>query len=151
MKTSLKLIALIFILSLSCTDPLGTGGNESGVNIYFLTDKNINAVKALEQPLSTLVLKDTAWISSADIERYDWSSHLIYLKKKKQLSFEGISVFGKPFVVTANDERCYLGALWVPYSSYLPSCPIIMVGPGFNGFHASDILHLSLEDFGVQG
>jgi hypothetical protein len=151
MKTSLIPITLLFILSLVCSDPFRTRDNGVGVNIYFLKDENLNAVNVLEKPFWALILDDIAWISAHDIERYDWSTHLIYLKKEKQLSFEGISVFGKPFVVTANDERCYLGALWSAISSYLPSFPIIMVGPGFNGFHASDIIHLSLEDFSSQG
>ena len=111
----------------------------SGVNIYFLKDENLTFKDVMEQPLSNLELHWKPWITSDDIERYDWSAHLIYLKKEMPLSLEGISTFGKPFVVTANEEKCYLGYLYPAFSSwYMPTNPSIWIPAPY----PDDIIHI---------
>ena len=148
MKYLISIINLLLLTYLSCSNPVKEEDKNGGVNIYFLQDENLNFTAAMEQPLSKLTLKDEAWISSDDIERYDWSAHLIYLKEDMQISHEGISVFGKPFLVIANGERCYVGALWAGYSSLRPSGPVIWVAPGF---YPDDIVRISFEACDSQG
>ena len=82
-----------------------------GVNFHFLKEKNLTYLDVKDEPLSDLRLQGEPWICSDDILRYDWSSHVVYLKKNIYLYEEDISLFGKPFVVTANEEKCYLGVL----------------------------------------
>jgi hypothetical protein len=71
-------------------------------------------------PLAALPLRDEPWIASANIQRYDASVHYIYLKRPVGPAWERINLAGTPFVVTADSERCYLGALWTMISSIGP-------------------------------
>ena len=148
MKYVIYVINLLLLTYFSCSNHVKEEDTNSGVNIYFLQDEDLTFTTAMEQPLSKLILQDEAWISSDDTERYDWSTHLIYLKKGMPISHEGISVFGNPFLVIANSERCYLGALWAGYSSLRPSGPVIWVAPGF---YPDDIVHISFEACDPQG
>ncbi|MBM4024252.1 MAG: hypothetical protein FJ280_02445 [Planctomycetes bacterium] len=91
-----------------------------GVNIYLLADENTDLKTARAKPLAELVLRPEPWIAAADIERYDLSTHALYLKSPKPLPFERVALAGNPFVVTADGQRCYLGSLWTNISSYLP-------------------------------
>jgi hypothetical protein len=85
-----------------------------------LADENIDLETAWTKPLAELELRKEPWIASADIERYDLSSHAIYLKNNKPLPFRSVALRGNPFVVTADRQRCYLGSLWTHASSFLP-------------------------------
>lgn len=113
----------------------------NGINIYFLKNEKLTFADVVNQSLSNLELYWKPWIASDDIRFYDWSSHLIYLKKELLLSYEGISTFGKPFVMTANEEICYLGALMVGYSSYgIFGYPSIYNDDYYSN---NDIIHIS--------
>ena len=99
-----------------------------GVNIYFLEDDNLTFHDVKEQSLSDLKIKSEPWISSDDILFYDWSAHLVYLKNEKPLSYKDVHLRGKPFIATANGERCYLGAIRSIISSYnFEDYPLITV------------------------
>jgi hypothetical protein len=101
---------------------------KTGINIFLLADENIDSITAVEMPLSELVLRDEPWITSEDIELYDFSSHCIYFKEEAPpLPVISVSLKGNPFVVTADGQRCYLGSLWAPGSSFspVPNIPLI--------------------------
>jgi hypothetical protein len=133
----LRFIGMLALLSGSCRpgdgpEPSAPGGGDSyasppGVNIYLLADQNIDLEAARACPLAELVLQKKPWIAAQDIERYDFSSHCLYLKGSVLLPRQRVSLRGTPFVMTADGQRCYLGALWSMISSFLPerSTPLI--------------------------
>ena len=119
--------------------------------IYFLKDSKIKIGEIIEDDLSGLKLQPKPWISDEDIDFYDWSSHCIYLKEDKTYFIPGwqkeeiFNVFpvewaDKPFVVTANNKKCYLG-----YFSHidlsLNSWIAPMIGDGgFNSIYPQDVI-----------
>jgi len=119
LKKGLEGIVVSIPLISSCSkNPVGSKQG-SGVNIYFLNDEKLTIRDVMEKPLSNLEIHWKPWIVSDDILSYKWSSHLISLKKEMPLSIEDTSLFEKPFVVTANEERCYLGYLNPSFSSWI--------------------------------
>ena len=90
---------------MSCSSPFEQEPVNAGINIYLLQDQqdtsNLN-----NEPLVNLKLNEKPWIASNNIERYDWSTHTIYLKSAVQLPDNYNNILGKYFVVTA--KRCCL-------------------------------------------
>ena len=114
-----------------------------GVNFYLLKDEGMDFLTARKMPLAQLVLQDAPWIASEDIERYDWSSHCVYLKKDFSIAWTRINLRGTPFVVVADGQRCYLGALWSLLSSFAPEGNAAVIdGVGTRG--QEDLLALNL-------
>jgi len=103
----------------------------AGVDFYLLKDEQMNFETARSKPLSELVLRDKPWIAAADIERYDWSSHHVYLNRQVPIPVptgqKHVLLRGTPFVVVADGQRCYLGALWALVSSFSPAGNVAMV------------------------
>ena len=120
-----------------------------GFNIFLLKDENMTADIASKQELSNLELQIQPWVSSNDIEYYDYSTHILYLNHELKIynSVDDISVFGKPFVVIANGERQYLGAFWSGLSSSMFFGPVINVAPRF---YPDDIIHISCLQYSLQ-
>lgn len=94
--------------------------DESYFGIYFLLNDTLKMKDVYDKKLDDLVLSSEPWLDEDDIRFYDWSSHCIYLKKDKTyfipdwVKGERFNVFpaewaDKPFVVTANGKKCYLG------------------------------------------
>lgn len=124
------------------------GGEETsdGLHFYLLEDETIDFKTARKMPLSALVLRDKPWIACEDIDRYDVSTHCVYLKRAVPRAWKRILLAGTPFVAVAGGQRCYLGALWTHISSWLPAgtAPVIYPpGPGI-GRSARDLLHVTL-------
>lgn len=117
--------------------------NKDGFNIYLLADASTHLEQARKTPLKELVLQDEPWIASDDIERYDVSSHCIYLKKDIPKAWERIQIRGTPFVVTVDGEPEYLGALWTPISSAMPSEPTPLISDPLWAMSSPDLLHIS--------
>jgi hypothetical protein len=114
-----------------------------GVNFYLLKDEGMDFETARNMPLADLVLQDKPWIASEDIQRYDWSSHCLYLKKDVSIAWNRINLRGTPFVVVADGRRCYLGALWSLISSFVPEGNAAVIhGVGTSG--QKDLLALDL-------
>ncbi len=67
--------------------------------------------------------------NSWDIDYYDYSTHLVYLKEGRSFpdSFKG----SDRFTVYAGEEEIYSGTLLPGYASYLPEGPVIRVQPAF--------------------
>lgn len=143
MRLTISLVIILLVGTLSCSKEDDQYKIYDGFNIFLLKDENVTAHKASEQELSSLELQVRPWISSNDIEYYDYSAHVVYLKNELIISDNtawDISVFGKPFVVIANGERQYLGAIWPSFSSSMFSGPVINVAPRF---YPDDIIHIS--------
>jgi hypothetical protein len=114
-----------------------------GVEFYLLKDEGIGFETARKMPMADLVLQDRPWIASGDILRYDWSSHCIYLKKVVPIPWKRINLRGKPFVVVADGQRCYLGAIWSLISSFVPTGNVPMIhNVGMSG--PKDLLAIDL-------
>ena len=103
----------------------------TGVEFYLLEDEKMDFETARSRPLAKLALRAKPWIAADDIERYDWSAHYVYLKRPVALPVPAgrkhILLRGTPFVVVADGERCYLGALWTMISSFAPEGCVPMV------------------------
>jgi len=141
MRLSISLIIIFLVGILSCSKEDNQYKIYDGFNIFLLKDENMTANTASKQELSNLELQIRHWVSSNDIEYYDYSAHIIYLKYELKIH---ISTFGKPFVVVVNGERQYLGALWSGFSSSYYLGPVINVHPRF---YPDDIIHISLEQY----
>jgi hypothetical protein len=102
-----------------------------GVDFYLLEDENMSFQTARDLPLNELKLQAAPWIASDNIERYDWSSHYVYLKQSVDIpNMKGakyVNLAGKPFVVVADGKRCYMGAMWSHLSSSLPPGSVAIV------------------------
>jgi hypothetical protein len=130
MTVSQRILLSVFVVSgiLMPFECVAADGDISGgVNLYLLQDSKMDFETARKRPLSELALREEPWIASREIKRYDVSTHCIYLNKKVSVACEQVMLRGTPFVMVANGERCYLGALWTYVSSFLPmgNVPII--------------------------
>jgi hypothetical protein len=126
-------------------EPSGT----SDFAIYFLEDLSIRTIQVVDQDPSEIELETYPWLSSKDIDFYDFSSHCIYLKADKNNFFENLKEYyqfppswvGKPFVVIAGGERCYIGSF---HSVMLSTAPVV---PYMNeldiGGYPEDVMHIS--------
>lgn len=80
-----------------------------------------------------IVADDKVILNHNNIEYYDYSTHLIYLKDN--LSFEEDIESIRDFKVFANKEQIYTGQTFPGYSSFLPSGPVIRTQPsGFGDY-----------------
>jgi hypothetical protein len=74
-----------------------------------------------------IVAYDEVVLNHNNIEYYDYSTHLIYLKDNKSFVADIQSVGN--FKVFANKEQIYTGQTFPGYSSFLPSGPVIRSHP----------------------
>jgi len=122
---------------------------ESDFALYLLKDTSITVDQIEDKDIDELVLANQPLFSAEDMELYDYSLHLIYLKKPHQ-EYLGLQdekdlkeANGRPFVVCASGKRCYFGcfysALYPDLRLELPRCPIISDDLWY---YASDIIHL---------
>ncbi len=106
-----------------------SANNQTSANIGVTStgaDFAIYLVANANPDLSKLELESKPWLSLADIDHYDPSSHYFYLKNRPTLDINPAQYFpAKPFVVVANGERCYLGYFFSAFSSTLPQGPYI--------------------------
>ncbi|HDQ45276.1 MAG TPA: hypothetical protein ENN17_07260 [bacterium] len=129
---SVMLFVSVFLFVIHCSKELGPD-KEGDFSIYFLRDSTLTVRDVRDMDLNALDLADRPWLSDEDLTRYDFSTHILYLKKDREdvtdlfreLGFFSVSVFGKPFVVCAGSGRCYLGSFHSPASSLAPATPYI--------------------------
>lgn len=145
-QTTLTLISLSSLI-FSCSEPKVVN---YPFEIYFLADSDISEHEASEVDINTLVLSEEVWVSSSDIEFYDYSSHCIYLKEDKSRFFENYDggfyqftpvLCKKPFVVVSEETRIYVGALHSGLLSLAPAGPY-MDEMDVGGYPA-DVMHIS--------
>jgi hypothetical protein len=121
---SLWLIALI-----GCDS--GAGSSElAEFAIYLLKDSKLTAAQVWSQPLESVVLADSPFLSTGDLASYNWQTHEFSVSAtvdsqlatfRRTLGPTG----GIPFVVVVGTERIYLGAFWYGYSSMICQVPFI--------------------------
>ena len=148
-----KLLAFIFVIFLcSCSDEFSDYTNYGeGINIYLVKDGQIERTET-DVVIETLELEKVPWIRNSEIEFYDWSSHMFYLKNEKKREEFG----GRYFLVKEDDNPLFLGYFMFPYSSSLSYYPsvvawdnyfytdyIIELG-GFGGFY-KDTMNTNIE------
>lgn len=151
MKHVILLTFLLLAIS-SCRDthPLAPNEQSASYAIYFLQDSALSTHQAAQMNIDQLVLSEKPWITDNDILFYDFSSHCIYLKKDKGQFFNKYSgmyfqfepvLIDKPFVIIANNERCYVGSLHGAALSLSPA------GPYMDeldvGYFPKDVMHIS--------
>jgi hypothetical protein len=92
-----------------------------------------------------IVVGDKVWITENDIEFYDFSSQLIYLKKDDLFTsnpVEFFRVFKGPFEVQLDEQIIYEGNFHASYSSTRPFGAYISIPQ----FYSRDIIHLDYID-----
>ena len=149
-KLMLILLCTLFSFCKSNKDPVSPFV-ESDFAIYFLRDKNLKMKDVYNKDPDDLKLAIVPWLTDRDIRFYDWSSHCIYLKKDKSHFFPfwengSVNIFppewaDKPFVVTVNGKKCYMGYFFSGFFSNYWIAPTIC--DVYNSPYPSDILFIS--------
>lgn len=90
--------------------------------IYLVRDTQISGQGAQRVDIDSLSLVETPLIIIDDIVSYDWDKHEMNLTEEAYLSFvtlfmAGLPSDGVPFVVEAQQQRVYVGAIFSPFSS----------------------------------
>ncbi len=70
-----------------------------------------------------IVSNDKVVLNHDDVEYYDYSTHLIYMKDNKSFA-DDIGDIGD-FTIYANGKEIYNGQTFPPHSSFMPSVPVI--------------------------
>lgn len=110
MKTSNALLLFISVLIIGC--------DKNNIDTNEETDTSIELTDGF-----CIVVDNKVVVNHEDFEYYDYSNHLIYMKSIK--SFPGdIKEYGT-FTVFADKDEIYSGQLFPPYSTILPSKPVI--------------------------
>jgi hypothetical protein len=89
------------------------------------------AIYLVEKPspnLAQIEIAETPLLTDADIVSYNWQTHSLVLTDE---GFEklptSVGTEGKPFIVVADGQRCYLAAFWTYFSSLSHPNPVINV------------------------
>lgn len=85
-----------------------------------------------------LLLENTPWIKSTDIEFYDWSARTFFLNKAVDKS----KYSGRHFVVCNGAKRLFAGVFFPIYLSSLPQLPAIT--PENNLFSPADVIEFEM-------
>jgi hypothetical protein len=163
LKEKLLMIILIVFISflLSCSKINDNPDNlKQDFSIYLLKDPNIkiNDLLTLElvnqdsQALAKIELQKYPWLTDNDIQMYDFSSHLLYLKKSKYnflpkpVNLEiPSSWFDQPFMVVTDGVRRYLGS----FRSFMSNdvWPFPVIDCSYNYLYPEDLLVISWQLF----
>jgi len=140
------IIIFLLLVSLYCSkNKTPVSPSEiSGIAIYLLKDSNINVEQALKSDINSLNLQSKPWLSSKDISIYDFSTHFIYLKSDKVSYFNKIednqNLGLLPFVLVADNQRIYIGAIYTVLMAYIPPCPTINCVYPFGEYFPDDVI-----------
>ena len=149
----LVIMATVILSSATCENTTNQSATENGDSIGDASQFAIYLVAHFIPPgmevsdLSQLELQDEPWLSIDDIDFYDFSAHLIYLKEGKSL---WLAPSATPFVVIANGQRCYLGYFYSMISSYIPRGPTIQTME-LRGEYREDVVHISGSMLWIPG
>lgn len=91
-----------------------------------------------------IISGDAVVLNHHDVEYYDYSSHVIYLKNSKSFAenFENL----KAFRIFADREEMYTAYNMPGYSSFMPSGPVIFSYPAFYGDYILPIGFIQIYD-----
>lgn len=128
--------------------------------IYFLKDPNIKIKDIVTQDLvnqdsialNKIELSKTPWLTDQDIQMYDFSSHILYLKYNKyrflptpiKLEIPS-SWLNKPFMVVAGGTRRYISSFEGFVEENKWPCPVIDCS--YNFMYPEDLLVISWQWF----
>ncbi len=120
------------LILLSCTHSTSNDqASQETFGIYLLKDSTITAGGAFLQPIDSLTLTTSAFLSLNDLTSYVWSTHAFELTDESRTTYERFLIShrrtsGVPFVVTVGNDRIYVGTFWWAYSSSMPpACAVI--------------------------
>jgi hypothetical protein len=111
---------LIILCFISLTGCNSTTSNPNRFAIYLIAIPNTD--------INQIILEDKPVLTAADIVSYDWNTHTMELTDRGLHSIPAtkeVGVHGKPFVVVADGQRCYIGAFWATFSSLGHENPVI--------------------------
>ncbi len=138
---------LLLIISSCTTDELINNPDEKsssdepvGLNIYeVIADSSelVNLRSNNDIDITQLEISEEPWLSNNEIDIYDFSTHIIYLKPGINKSFNSDFLITY-YLITANNEKCYIAVYWPPYLCSLPSNPVLSWG-----FYPEDIVSIS--------
>jgi len=153
---------LLFIITIGFLTGCSKGNEpedkSSSFGIYLLEDQSITWEDLKTRNLDSLKLKD--WITDDKIDFYDYSTHVIYLNVDYNTLFSVPHNDNTPFVVVANEKRCYYGRFSPPQDTTQPHVVIKplelcndLVMLEFNPPHRKDIrvkdtIKIALEKLG---
>lgn len=129
MKSLVVLCCVALLLGCSRDkNPMGSTEADA-LGFYFFQDDSITIYNVADN--QDAALQAEPWLSGSDIEFYDFSSHVIYLKNQRNAIFpeykNAFELFRamplKPFWVVAEGERCYIGAFHGAAYSLAPQFP----------------------------
>ena len=129
MKSTHTLVCILVFVLIGCD--FGTDvDRRSTFAIYRLSDPSLTASQVWNEPLESLVLAESPFLSTEDLKSYNWQTHefAVIPSVDSQLAFLQRTLGptgGIPFVVEVDNDRIYLGAFWYPYSSLMPQVPFI--------------------------
>lgn len=109
--------------------------------VYLVADP-IDVGNPKQISLDQLNLAPEPVISEDDLVGYDWGEHVLKLEPGVRQRIVVKSVWGMPFVVVADGQRCYLGAFWALGSSYLPKVPMAFAGAAPGLRTSKDLLQI---------
>ena len=155
MKLPFRIFIGFILIALACgnnRNPVDSA-EDADFGLYFLKNDALSVIEVLQRDLSSLELQTEPWLSEKDIVRYDFSSHYIYLKYTKTellkdylgSNFTESNLESKPFVVMANQERCYLGSFYPTYLSTGPATPYISIIFLYDTFIPADVIPIEAE------
>jgi hypothetical protein len=126
MHNALLLSFLMLVGCSSATDPISS----PGFALYRLQDTKIAASQIWNQPLESMTLASSPFLTMQEMISYDWKTHTMTVTGTADSQFVQLArtlgpVGGIPFVVVVGTERIYLGAFWYPHSSLIPQVPFI--------------------------
>lgn len=159
MKNALILLMCAALWSCKTGDidyPAGNGD----IKIYVAAP--MTHQEALSTDFNDWILEDIPWIDNHEIEFYDWSANMFYLRREKERQ----KYEGRYFVVTSEGKRLFYGFFFPIYASYIPPSPSIIAFDNFSyplnlvelgGFyrldqtttHQSDEFRRALSDAGL--
>ena len=120
-------LACVASLQLSCGQPQD-GVTAEGFAMYLLADPSTPLGDLSQQDLEDLTLAETPLMTVRDITSYSWRDHSFSVTPQALARLEAAG--HRPFVVTVNQQRVYLGTFHPSYSSLYPGAvPIIRVTP----------------------
>jgi hypothetical protein len=108
-----------------------TGGD---IKIYIAVP--MTGEQARTTDFNDWILEDTPWVDAHEIEFYDWSAQMFYLRRNKERE----KFAGSFFVVTSNEKRLFSGMFVSIFSSYIPPSPSILAYDHF--FYPLNLIQL---------
>ena len=112
-------LSLCSMLLLGCSDPYAAIVSED-FSIYLAdSDYTVQQLVAGELDLDDLVIDASPILTLDDIISYTWSVHELEVTEAARDRLSAVEL-GRIFVVTALDDRMYMGAFWESWSSVAP-------------------------------